>query len=74
MVDTAQGGVVDEIIADGPFYNRAHFGDSPDKLDAERITEAGRTSLRDAVVRCTRVVRPSTPRLKSSFASAARRR
>jgi hypothetical protein len=44
-----RGGVVEEIIADGPFYDRAHFGDSPDKLDAERITEASTTSLRDAV-------------------------
>jgi hypothetical protein len=44
-----RGGVVDEIIADRPFYDRAHFGDSPDKLDAERITEASSTSLRDAV-------------------------
>jgi hypothetical protein len=51
-----RGGVVDEIIADGPFYDRAHFGDSPDKLDAERITEASRTSLRDAVALLERKV------------------
>jgi hypothetical protein len=44
-----KGGVIDAIIADGPVYDRAQFGDPPDRLDTERIIEASTRTIRAAI-------------------------
>lgn len=44
-----RGGVVDAIVADGPVYGPARFGEPPDGLDAERIIEESVRTLREAV-------------------------
>jgi hypothetical protein len=54
-----KGGVVDAIIADGPVYDRAQFGDPPDRLDTERIIEASTRTLREAIALLERKASPA---------------
>jgi hypothetical protein len=55
----SKGGVVDAIIADGPVYDRAQFGDPPDRLDTERIIEASTRTLREAIALLERNATPA---------------
>jgi hypothetical protein len=63
------GGNFDEVAAIAEAYGAAHerLWSTPPRGGVVDDGACG-------TVRCTRVVRPSTRRLKSSFASAARRR
>jgi hypothetical protein len=52
------GGVVDQIIAEGPAYDRNRFGEPPYQLAADRIVEETTRTLREAI---TLLERKATP-------------
>jgi hypothetical protein len=71
--DPPTGGVVDEVIAAGPVYDRDQFGDA-EKMDAERIVEASDQSLREAVALLERKASPAEQRAYREFLLGLARR